>query len=90
MKLQAAPSSAVCGAGNRLSGDLDETPKVYRDDCRHLPGDTTEAWSLVVQMLQTLVQGERERESWRWRPSEVPIGGAAGACDEAKSESWNR
>ena len=69
----------------RLPGDLHEALVGYAEYYRSVHGETIEVWSLVVQMLQTFVDEDREFQAWRRRAS----GAAAGAPPERK-ESRNR
>jgi len=47
-------------AFGRVSGELNETLKAYEGYSRHLHGEAIEPWPLVVQMLETFVEADRD------------------------------
>ena len=68
----------------RVPGDLHETLVGYAEYYRSVHGETIEVWSLVVQMVSTFVDDDREFQAWRRHAS----GAAVGAPPERK-ESRN-
>jgi len=85
-RLRILPSVKLAG---RLSGELNETLMAYRDYYRHLHGEAIEPWPLVVQILETFVEADRDFQAWRRRSSEAPVGSAAGARIGTGTESRN-
>ena len=43
-----------------MSGELNETLTAYEGCYRHLHGEPIEPWPLVVQMLETFVEADRD------------------------------
>ena len=68
----------------RMPGDLHETLVGYAEYYRAVHGEAIEVWPLVVQMLRTFVDDDREFQAWRRHAS----GTALGAPPERK-ESRN-
>jgi hypothetical protein len=85
-RLRVLPSVKLTG---RVSGELHETLKAYRDYYRHLHGEAIDPWPLVIQMLETFVEADREFHLWRRHSSETPSRSAAGARTGASKESRN-
>jgi hypothetical protein len=85
-RLRVLPSVKLAG---RVSGELNETLKAYQGYYRHLHGEAIEPWPLVVQMLETFVEADRDFQTWRRRSSEASVGGVAGARNGAGKESRN-
>jgi hypothetical protein len=85
-RLRVLPSVKLAG---RVSGEFNETLTAYQGYYRHLHGEAIEPWPLVVQMLETFVEADRDFQAWRRRSSEPPVGGAAGARTGAGKESRN-
>ena len=68
----------------RMAGDLHEALVVYAEYYRSVHGETIQVWPLMVQMLSTFVDDDREFQAWRRHAS----GAAVGAPPERK-ESRN-
>ena len=85
-RLRVLPSVKLAG---RVSGELNETLTAYREYYRHLHGEPIEPWPLVIQMLETFVEADREFHAWRRSSKEAPVGSAAGARTGAGKESRN-
>ena len=68
----------------RVPGDLHEALVGYAEYYRTVHGEPIEVWPLVVQMLSTFVDDDREFQAWRRHAS----GAAAGTPPERK-ESRN-
>jgi hypothetical protein len=85
-RLRVLPSVKLAG---RVSGELHETLTAYREYYRHLHGEAIEPWPLVIQMLETFVDADREFHAWRRSSKDVPVGSAAGARAGAGKESRN-
>ena len=64
----------------RVPGDLHEALVGYAEYYRSVHGETIEVWPLVVQMLSTFVDDDREFQVGRRHVSEA----AAGAPPERK------
>jgi hypothetical protein len=52
-------------------------------------GDAIDTWALVIQIVETFVEADRDFQMWRRRSTEAPAGSAAGARTGAAKESRN-
>ena len=85
-RLRILPSVKLAG---RVSGELSETLTAYQAYYRHLHGEAIEPWPLVVQILETFMETDRDFQTWRRRVSEAPGGSAARARIGTGTESRN-
>ena len=58
----------------RVPGDLHEVLVGYADYYRAVHGDPIEVWPLVVQMLRTFMDDDREFQAWRRNASGATVG----------------
>jgi hypothetical protein len=72
----------------RVSG-LIKTLAAYRDYYRRLHGEAIEPWPLVVQMLETFVEADRDFRHGDGDRAKYRSEGAAGARTGAGKESRN-
>ena len=84
MKLKRVRTLPYVKLVGRVPGDLHEALVGYAEYYRAMHGEPIDVWPLVVQMLRTFVDDDREFQAWRRRAS----GAAAGAQPERK-ESRN-
>ena len=84
MKLKRVRTLPHVKLPGRLPGDLHEALVGYAEYYRAVHGETIEVWPLMVQMVSTFVDDDREFQAWRRHAS----GAAAGVSPERK-ESRN-
>ena len=58
----------------RIAGDLHEALVGYAEYYRAVHGETIEVWPLMVQMVSTFVDDDREFQAWRRRASGATVG----------------
>ena len=58
----------------RVPGDLHEALVGYAQYYRSVHGETIEVWSLVIQMVSTFVDDDREFQAWRRHASGAVVG----------------
>jgi hypothetical protein len=58
----------------RVPGDLHEALVGYAEYYRTVHGDTIEVWPLMVQILRTFVDDDREFHAWRRHGSGAAVG----------------
>ena len=66
----------------RMAGDLHEALVGYAEYYRAVHGETIEVWPLMVQMVSTFVDDDREFQAWRRHAS-----GAAVRAQPGRKES---
>ena len=58
----------------RVPGDLHDALVGYAEYYRSVHGETIEVWPLVVHVLQTFVDDDREFQAWRRHASDAATG----------------
>ena len=58
----------------RMAGDLHEALVGYAEYYRAVHGETIEVWPLVVQMVSTFVDDDREFQAWRRHTTGAAVG----------------
>jgi len=74
MKLKRVRTLPHVKLAGRLSGDLHEALVGYADYYRAVHGESIEVWPLVVQMLRTFIDDDREFQAWRRHASGAAVG----------------
>ena len=69
MKLKRVRTLPYVKLIGRVPGDLHEALVGYAEYYRAMHGEPIEVWPLVVQMLKTFVDDDREFQAWRRRAS---------------------
>ena len=82
MKLKRVRTLPHVKLAGRLPGDLHEALVGYAEYYRAVHGEAIEVWPLVVQILRTFVDDDREFQAWRRHAS-----GAAGGAEPERKES---
>ena len=80
MKLKRVRTLPHVKLAGRLPGDLHEALVGYAEYYRAVHGESIEVWPVVVQMLRTFIDDDREFQAWRRHAS----GAAVGAQPERK------
>ena len=65
MKLKRVRTLPHVKLAGRLSGDLHEALVGYAEYYRAVHGESIEVWPLVVQILRTFIDDDREFQAWR-------------------------
>ena len=71
MKLKRVRTLPYVKLIGRVPGDLHEALVGYAEYYRTVHGEPIEVWPLVVQMLRTFMDDDREFQAWRRRASEA-------------------
>ena len=77
MKLKRVRTLPYVKLVGRVPGDLHEALVGYAEYYRSVHGETIEVWPLVVQMLRTFVDDDREFQAWRRHASGAAVGAPA-------------
>ena len=81
MKLTSVRTLSPVMLKGRVPGDLYEALVAYEAYYRTVHGEAIELWALLIEMLSTVLDADREFHAWRRHPG----GAAAGAGTEPRN-----